>query len=73
MVLDQRHADLAEVRTGVEVAIAGLAASRIDAEGTLAITEALEREAKTPEEEQPDSCTTCTLRSRRQSATGCLS
>jgi DNA-binding FadR family transcriptional regulator len=48
-----RLADLAEVRTGVEVEIAGLAAARINEAGAARITEALEREAKTPEEEQP--------------------
>jgi DNA-binding FadR family transcriptional regulator len=47
-------ADLAEVRTGVEVAIAGLAASRLDAGHAARLTEALEREASTPEEEQAD-------------------
>jgi DNA-binding FadR family transcriptional regulator len=49
-----RLSDLAEVRTGVEVAIAGLAAARIDADGVMAIKEALDREAKTPHEEQAD-------------------
>jgi DNA-binding FadR family transcriptional regulator len=49
-----RLSDLAEVRTGVEVAITGLAAARIDAEGALAIKNALDREAKTPQDEQPD-------------------
>jgi DNA-binding FadR family transcriptional regulator len=49
-----RLSDLAEVRTGVEVAITGLAAARIDAEGTAAIRNALDREAKTPQEEQAD-------------------
>jgi DNA-binding FadR family transcriptional regulator len=49
-----RLSDLAEVRTGVEVAIAGLAAARIDADGEMAIKEALEREARTPEDERPD-------------------
>jgi DNA-binding FadR family transcriptional regulator len=47
-----RLADLAELRTGVEVAIAGLAASRIDADGVAGLKVALEREAKTPEEER---------------------
>ena len=49
-----RLADLAEVRTGVEVAIAGLAAARIGADGMAGVREALDREAKTPEEEQAD-------------------
>jgi DNA-binding FadR family transcriptional regulator len=49
-----RLSDLAEVRTGVEVAIAGLAATRIDDEAMMAIKEALDREAKTPEDERPD-------------------
>jgi DNA-binding FadR family transcriptional regulator len=49
-----RLSHLAEVRTGVEVAIAGLAAARVDADGAVAIKKALEREAKTPEDEQPD-------------------
>jgi DNA-binding FadR family transcriptional regulator len=49
-----RLSDVAEVRTGIEVAIAGLAAADIDAHGEMAIKEALDREAKTPEEEQPD-------------------
>jgi DNA-binding FadR family transcriptional regulator len=43
-----RLSDLAEVRTGVEVAIAGLAAVRVDADGAVAIKDALNREAKTP-------------------------
>lgn len=46
--------DLAEVRTGVEVAIAGLAAARIDADGAAAIKVALDREAKTPENDHAD-------------------
>jgi DNA-binding FadR family transcriptional regulator len=49
-----RLSDLAEVRTGVEVAITGLAAARIDAEGTVAIKNALDREAKTPQDEHAD-------------------
>jgi DNA-binding FadR family transcriptional regulator len=49
-----RLADLAEVRIGVEVAIAGLAAERVDGDAVMAIKEALDREAKTPEAEQPD-------------------
>ena len=51
-----RLSDLAEVRTGVEVAIAGLAAARMDDDGVMAIKEALDREAKTPEAEQPRRC-----------------
>jgi DNA-binding FadR family transcriptional regulator len=49
-----RLSDLAEVRTGVEVAIAGLAAARVDDDAVVAIKEALDREAKTPEAEQPN-------------------
>jgi DNA-binding FadR family transcriptional regulator len=49
-----RLSDLAEVRIGVEVAIAGLAAARIDAEGAVAIKNALDCEAKTPQDEQAD-------------------
>jgi DNA-binding FadR family transcriptional regulator len=49
-----RRADLAEVRTGVEVAIAALAASRISPDGAARLRQALDREAKTPEEEQAD-------------------
>jgi DNA-binding FadR family transcriptional regulator len=49
-----RLSDLAEVRVGVEVAIAGLAAERIDGEAVIVIKEALDREAKTPAAEQPD-------------------
>jgi DNA-binding FadR family transcriptional regulator len=41
-------ADLAEVRTGVEVEIAGLAAARIDAVGIARLTDALESEANAP-------------------------
>jgi DNA-binding FadR family transcriptional regulator len=40
-----RLADLAELRTGVETAIAGLAAARIDETGVAAMREALAREA----------------------------
>ncbi len=39
-----RLADLAELRTGVEVALAGLAADRIDAAGTALLREAIGRE-----------------------------
>jgi len=49
-----RLSDLAEVRTGVEIAIAGLAAARIDADGAVAIKDALDREANTPADERPD-------------------
>jgi len=49
-----RLSDLAEVRTGVEVAIAGLAAARIDADGAAAIKVALDFEAKTPEDDHED-------------------
>jgi DNA-binding FadR family transcriptional regulator len=38
-------ADLAELRTGVETAIVGLAATRIDEAGVTAMREALDREA----------------------------
>lgn len=43
-----RLADLAEVRTGVEVEIAGLAAARIGAAGAARMTDALESEARAP-------------------------
>ena len=49
-----RLADLAELRTGVEVAIAGLAASRIDRDGAARLHEALEREAASPDDDQAD-------------------
>jgi len=49
-----RLSDLAEVRTGVEVAIAGLAAARIDADGAAAIKVALDCEATTPEDDHED-------------------
>jgi DNA-binding FadR family transcriptional regulator len=49
-----RLSDLAEVRTGVEVAIAGLAATRIGPDGAAAIKVALDREAKTPEDDHAD-------------------
>jgi DNA-binding FadR family transcriptional regulator len=49
-----RLSDLAEVRTGVEVVIAGQAASKIDAGGVAGLREALDREAATPYEEQAD-------------------
>lgn len=46
--------DLAELRTGVEVAIAGLAASRIDRDGTVRLREALQREATSLDDDQAD-------------------
>jgi DNA-binding FadR family transcriptional regulator len=46
-----RLADLAELRTGVEVAIAGLAASRIDRDGAARLSQALEREAASPDDQ----------------------
>jgi DNA-binding FadR family transcriptional regulator len=49
-----RLSDLAELRTGVEVVIAGQAAAKIDAAGVAGLREALDREAKTPYEEQAD-------------------
>jgi len=49
-----RLADLAELRTGVEVAIAGLAASRIDAGGAARLHETLEREAGSSDDDQAD-------------------
>jgi DNA-binding FadR family transcriptional regulator len=49
-----RLANLAEVRTGIEEAIAGLAATGIDADGGAAIRAALAREARTPAAEHPD-------------------
>ncbi|HEY2505141.1 MAG TPA: FCD domain-containing protein [Streptosporangiaceae bacterium] len=49
-----RLADLAELRTPVEIEIAGLAAERITGPGVARLREALDREAKSPEEEQAD-------------------
>jgi DNA-binding FadR family transcriptional regulator len=49
-----RLADLAELRTGVEVAIAGLAASRIEGDGAARLHEALEREATSSDDDQAD-------------------
>jgi DNA-binding FadR family transcriptional regulator len=49
-----RLADLAELRTPVEIEIAGLAADRITGSGIARLREALDREAKSPAEEQPD-------------------
>src|SRR5271170_2986235 len=49
-----RLADLAELRTGVEVAIVGLAASRIDPGGMARLREALEREAASTDDDQAD-------------------
>ena len=49
-----RLAELAELRTGVEVAIADLAAERIDDEGALGLQEALVREEHATEEEQAE-------------------
>jgi DNA-binding FadR family transcriptional regulator len=46
--------DLAELRTGVEVALVGLAASRIDRDGTAALRQALEREATSLDDDQAD-------------------
>jgi DNA-binding FadR family transcriptional regulator len=46
--------DLAELRTGVEVAIVGLAASRIDRDGTVRLREALEREGTSLDDDQAD-------------------
>jgi DNA-binding FadR family transcriptional regulator len=47
-----RLADLAELRTGVEVAIAGLAASRVDQAGMARLRGALEREATSSDDDQ---------------------
>jgi len=47
-------ADLAELRTGVEVALAGLAASRADRDGVARLREALEREARSSDGDQAD-------------------
>jgi DNA-binding FadR family transcriptional regulator len=47
-----RLADLAELRVGVEVEMAGLAASRIDADGVAGLKVALEREAKSSDGER---------------------
>jgi DNA-binding FadR family transcriptional regulator len=49
-----RISHMAEVRTGIEEAIAGLAAAGVDANGIAAIKEALAHEARTPEEDHPD-------------------
>jgi DNA-binding FadR family transcriptional regulator len=49
-----RLSDMAEVRTGVEEAIAGLAAAGVDGHSVAAIRAALAREARTPEEDHPD-------------------
>ncbi len=49
-----RLAELAELRTGVEVAIADLAAERIDDVGALGLQEALVREEHATEEEQAE-------------------
>jgi DNA-binding FadR family transcriptional regulator len=49
-----RLADLAELRTGVEVAIAGLAASRISDSGADRVRKALEREETSPPDEHPE-------------------
>jgi DNA-binding FadR family transcriptional regulator len=49
-----RLADLAELRTGVEVAIVGLAASRVDQNGMAGLREALEREATSSDDDQAD-------------------
>ncbi len=49
-----RLAELAELRTGVEVAIADLAAERIDDEGVVGLQEALVREEHATEEEQAE-------------------
>jgi DNA-binding FadR family transcriptional regulator len=46
--------DVAELRTGVEVAIADLAAARISADGAVLLTEALAREATAPADEAAD-------------------
>jgi len=49
-----RLSHMAEVRSGVEEAIAGLAAASLDADGVAAIREALAHEARTPDEDHPD-------------------
>ena len=49
-----RLADLAELRTGVEVANAGLAASRNEGDGAARLHEALEREATSSDDDQAD-------------------
>ncbi|HYS32310.1 MAG TPA: FCD domain-containing protein [Streptosporangiaceae bacterium] len=48
------RSDLAELRTGVEVELVGLAAARIDAPGTACIRAAIEREPAVPGEEQDE-------------------
>jgi DNA-binding FadR family transcriptional regulator len=49
-----RLADLAELRTGVEVEIAGLAATRVGTGRAAVLREALDREATSPEDEHAD-------------------
>jgi len=49
-----RLADLAELRTGVEVTIAALAAARVDAEGVARVRAALECEEKIPKGKHSD-------------------
>jgi DNA-binding FadR family transcriptional regulator len=48
-----RLSHMAEVRTGVEGAIAGLAADGVDSDRIVAISAALAQEARTPEEDHP--------------------
>jgi DNA-binding FadR family transcriptional regulator len=49
-----RLSHMAEVRTGIEEAIAGLAADGVDRERLVVIRAALAHEARTPEEDHPD-------------------
>ncbi|HVB42888.1 MAG TPA: FCD domain-containing protein [Streptosporangiaceae bacterium] len=49
-----RLAGLAELRTGIELALAGLAADRIDAAGRARIAQALEREKSSPDTEHAE-------------------
>ena len=65
-------AELAELRTGVEVAIADLAAERIDDDGASGLEEALPREAQGKRRSGRSRSTTCTPRWRLQPRTGCF-
>jgi len=49
-----RLADLAELRSGIELAIVGLAADRIDADGVALLQDALEREASSSAAERAE-------------------
>ncbi len=68
-----RLSDLAELRIGVEVAIVGLAADRIDDDGAARLHDALRREDDGTDRGAPRSSTICTPRWRRPPATACWS